>query len=463
MLARFAGHCGWLGFAAGVCFLGGFGVARVSPNLLHPISDATLQGVVQRALAKGSHSVTFTSAESSASVGFAVVNRVVFEQEGSYDVWLMEQNAGRVASFGIVVDTGAKPPAASYFELSGTLASNASKPKLVPLSVPCFSCHPSGPRVLRPSGEFDRASARPSEADFRKIASLNARIAAYGDVQTVFPDDDPLRARGQLALYGPRDWDVLPDPPSGEPCSTCHGAESGIRGPLLVQHHRTAAFLSSHGTRADGLTVRVGAGALRAAMPPPQSATDAPKVLAKDRNKRLSSGGLQIRVATTLGTFDVWGAAARVFGSCEVVGGSPTRREVVCTGRSLIDLSRLSTGVGMRDRHLDEQVVQRDGGRLATLEAQCRIPVAPGTTDTLGSPWQRDVSCEGFVRWLNRRVTIPLFATVRYQDGVISVNEVKADIKLSDFGLGPFRFFRIGVEDVVAIRWGGTLAVPALW
>ncbi|MDB2447381.1 cytochrome c [bacterium] len=185
---------------------------------------------------------TFSSYESKTASGDEVFNKIEFQPGWSQDIWIMQQSHNGIESktdtwdrIAIVVDKSQKPYVSKFYQFKPGKMEFGSENEISELRAPCFSCHVSGPRAIRPaSGSVKNL--------WQKILvlALNFRIKSYGS-SNVVPGHQP---KGEKSFS--MDGDFAQEPMELESCVTCHKT-GGIRGPLRVEHIYTGRFLVKKG------------------------------------------------------------------------------------------------------------------------------------------------------------------------------------------------------------------------
>ena len=394
--------------------------------------------LLEQPLTDQEQSLVFVSAESSASVGFDVTNRIMLRRSERVDLWLMEQVAGRVSTVALAVDKSHQPPLAAYLEWEGGFdaPSELAKRPLIAPSVPCFRCHSSGPRSIRPLwGPMPEI-----------MSQWNNIIEDYGVVETWL---EPDRRRGEsqsgrLASNGPFNWQSL-DLPGAQECSRCHSSTSGVRSPLLVQHRDSAVFLKKVG-----------------AMPPPEPMHNP---VQQELWLGASTAQLSIKVDTSVGSFRITGATLSVAGGCSE--GSPRGHEGssvslvrTCNGQAKVDLASVTTGLAMRDRHLEDLVLATEGGSQALATWTCEIDASINVADVDSVALTRvppafDASwparCQANINWLEQVAPVQVDLKFGQEEGRFFLTSLDASLQLSAFGVPPIKRFLVSVLDGVSI------------
>lgn len=179
--------------------------------------------------------LVFLSLESKTDQGEGVYNRIKFIPGWNVDIWIMQQNhrgpnqpTNSWDRLAILVDKTKSPREASFYQFIpgelkfGTLAEQTA------FRAPCYSCHASGPRAIRP--------ATSNVIEIMKVGLLNLRIKTYFQSKSIAGQnvvgDVPFKRQHKMLEKNL--------PLTG--CAMCHG-ENKIRNELTFDHLATAQFL----------------------------------------------------------------------------------------------------------------------------------------------------------------------------------------------------------------------------
>jgi hypothetical protein len=190
--------------------------------------------------------VCFQSAESSHGLG-VVNNCIQLFQDGTNDFWLMQQDI-KLANHDVKNQVGIyienrdkKPPLSYYLEIDRDVFETNKVVDLTAYKVPCANCHPSGPRVIRPTAE---SFLKMSAADKDRMTLWNKKIAEYKIVDTFVNSQNSAG----LLSKSPKSHEQLRLPK----CYECHNPNSGVRNSLTRGNQGVIDFLTRTGKDSDG-------------------------------------------------------------------------------------------------------------------------------------------------------------------------------------------------------------------
>ena len=192
-------------------------------------------------------SVTFMSGESKSDLGYPVINRVSLIEKSGFDMWLMRQYISpkkvlpkklpdwwNWSFVGILVDKTKLPKKAYYFEFEPKNFPAGILPELTEFRASCSNCHASGPRLIRPStaklGEFQLKESMPG-----LLKDWNKKIENYREVEDYLSNHE--------AKMFPAD-PIISEVLTHTECSECHNnTNQAVRGPLRRKHGESILFL----------------------------------------------------------------------------------------------------------------------------------------------------------------------------------------------------------------------------
>lgn len=192
-------------------------------------------------------SVEFTSEESKTNESDRIHNRVRFIPGKNFNLWHMEQRRATDASQGkpynqllIAVETKENPEA-FYLEFGTTPSFSSRVPLPKPFTAACFSCHASGPRVIR----YEKLNGHPfpNEEGVKLIDVWNQEIASLKRVKTYFPSQ---RANSPVPPIH-RTEALMQEKFRHRACTECHNSDAGLRAPLMRQHRYSILALLEKG------------------------------------------------------------------------------------------------------------------------------------------------------------------------------------------------------------------------
>ena len=192
--------------------------------------------------------VSFTSEESKTQDEINVLNRIHYFPGKRFDIWFMSQNrADHGLDFAhwnklmILVDKAAIPKRAFYFEFGTQALEHGQAPKPAPYTAACFTCHASGPRVIRKQNSNWLPDLNPKAEAL--MGKWNQEIAHYKQVATYLPKADLHSPLPPIRFADARNNEEL----KHHSCTECHNANDGLRAPILRQHQYTALALLENG------------------------------------------------------------------------------------------------------------------------------------------------------------------------------------------------------------------------
>jgi hypothetical protein len=200
--------------------------------------------------------IPFTSLESRTTENGRVHNRIAFIPGVQKDVWMMQQShSGLGAAYekwdrlAIVVDKTVYPRVARFYQLvPGAVEDKGVSPltvpfvaRAIPYKVPCFMCHPNGPRAVRP--DTSAADIPLSFYDKIKIELWNIRIKTYGRVIST-PTSESLKDPAKPFRFSQPLANEKLDAPT---CRRCHNDKWYGRGYLTQQNIFAARFMVTNG------------------------------------------------------------------------------------------------------------------------------------------------------------------------------------------------------------------------
>lgn len=141
-----------------------------------------------------SHSVLFESQESKSRRQGPVFNRIQLLSGSTKDIWVMNQVHDQMPQtqdfskwdrIAIVIDKTQKPKVALFYQLKSTaekelFSETEFEKNKIPITAACFTCHPNGPRVIRPNWESPTFSY--GLRDRWLVKYWNFKIKSYGRV-----------------------------------------------------------------------------------------------------------------------------------------------------------------------------------------------------------------------------------------------------------------------------------------
>jgi polyisoprenoid-binding protein YceI len=193
-------------------------------------------------------SLCFQSAESSYDLG-TVTNCIRVLKKRSLQLWIMQQDiapTGPQSStknlIAIAVDsTDHLRPSVYYLELNRDNFERWGGVDPVNYKVPCLMCHPSGPRVIRPTmkslSNFTSRQRKTLQRWNDKLASIkivNTYIPHGLASKYLFPKDPATNSKNVLKV---------------NPCYECHNSKTGVRAELTYDQVATVAYLAFHSTK----------------------------------------------------------------------------------------------------------------------------------------------------------------------------------------------------------------------
>jgi len=212
------------------------GLQKYLPTEFIPNAEKALRATLLSRKGSQAPLVEFVSGQSYTSSGLNIVNRIRFFSGKQTDVWLMKQHAeGHGApsrgwtTLTLLVDKSTAPKTAYFLQWDH----DPEKPAHLhpaPFTAMCFTCHPNGPRAIRP--QYKPSLVPIDGSHWNQIYDWNDIISDYGEIKTYKPRVDISSNELPIDLPGRMDNEPL----KNKFCIECHSKGSGVRSPLLRQH-----------------------------------------------------------------------------------------------------------------------------------------------------------------------------------------------------------------------------------
>jgi hypothetical protein len=199
-----------------------------------------LVALVARAIFDASP-IVLESIESKTADGSPVYNRIMWIPGWKKDAWILQQSHhGLNGDFRnwdrlrIEVDTSKSPMVARFAQFDPGTIEISHGDSVRPFRVPCYTCHPNGPRLVRPN--LASKAATLSLVERIRVRVWNWRIGSYG---RVIPDESQRDAGGVPFRYSDAIANQRLDVGT---CTKCHNDTDG-RGHLVRQNASAIRFM----------------------------------------------------------------------------------------------------------------------------------------------------------------------------------------------------------------------------
>lgn len=213
-----------------------------SAQYVPPELWARIQNIVKHGVpfVDAKSTLCFPSAES--SFGLGVVKNCIYRiNDGRNTLWMMRQdikssvqNTENLVAIYVDAGTGKKNPMSYYLELDRPRFDENAEVAAVPYKVPCFMCHASGPRAIRPSADHLR---RIPDDQKKLLNDWNRDLASY----KISDQYTPAGKKGlALNLKTERGDEIL----RLQSCAECHNTTTGVRAPITRMHAATVYYLA---------------------------------------------------------------------------------------------------------------------------------------------------------------------------------------------------------------------------
>ncbi len=169
-----------------------------------------------------------------------------------FDTWLLRHSGegkgfdfSRWNLFAILVDKKSSPKKSYFLEFRSEPIAVGALPQPKMFTAACFSCHASGPRVMRP--EVSSLVPALGKPELDRLRKWNEVISSYRAVETYFLPHEPLTAPERLFAF---------EQLRHRACVACHDGASGVRAPLLRLHGKLIDALIRSSQTIEGFYVK---------------------------------------------------------------------------------------------------------------------------------------------------------------------------------------------------------------